>query len=112
MVDIDDYCAPWCYDKEKKSLLDNTEIHTIRFHPGFTVIRFDFWRVEPSLDGFCGGRFTGCHKLHDVYILASVTDIDKAAFSEACSSLVIHAPVDSFAEQWAKENGYRFEPTT
>jgi len=112
MVDIDDYCAPWCYDKEKESLLDKTEIHTIRFHPGFTVIRYDFCWEKPSIDGFCGGRYTGCSKLHDVHIPASVTDIDKNAFSDACSPLVIHAPLDSFAEQWAKENGYRFEPTT
>ena len=112
MVDIDDYCAPWCYDKEKDSLRDNTEIHTIRFQPGFTVIRYDFCREAPSLDGFCGGRYTGCAKLHDVYIPASVTNIEKKAFYEANSDLVIHAPEGSFAEQWAKENGYQFEPTT
>ncbi|MCI9185764.1 MAG: hypothetical protein HFF33_00235 [Oscillospiraceae bacterium] len=44
----------------------------------------------------------------DVAIPASVTEIESSAFY-GCKKLTIHAPAGSAAEQYAKENGIRFE---
>lgn len=44
----------------------------------------------------------------DVTIPESVTEIEDFAF-DGCKKLTIHAPAGSAAEQYAKENGIRFE---
>ena len=44
----------------------------------------------------------------DVTIPESVTEIEDFAFY-GCKKLTIHAPAGSAAEQYAKENGIRFE---
>ena len=52
--------------------------------------------------------FSGCAKLTSVTIPEGVTEIERSAF-DGCKKLTIHAPAGSAAEQYAKENGIRFE---
>lgn len=51
--------------------------------------------------------FEDCNCLTSVAIPASVTSISNRAF-RGCTSLTIHAPVGSYAEQYAKENNIPF----
>ncbi|MBQ4051821.1 MAG: hypothetical protein IJD13_09325 [Oscillospiraceae bacterium] len=43
----------------------------------------------------------------DIVIPEGVTGICEEAFA-GCSGLIVHAPKDSFAEKYAKENGIPF----
>lgn len=52
--------------------------------------------------------FQDCKGLHSITIPESVNMIGYGAF-QGCTSLVVYAPAGSYAEQYAKENGIRFE---
>ena len=52
--------------------------------------------------------FSGCVNLHVVCLPASLKEIGNYAF-EHSGGLLIKAPAGSRAEQYASENGYRFE---
>ena len=52
--------------------------------------------------------FYACRELKKAIIPASVTEIERGAF-EICPLLTIHAPMDSYAEKYAKENGIPFQ---
>lgn len=54
--------------------------------------------------------FCGCKSLASVTVPEGVTEIDKEAFSN-CPNLTIHAPAGSAAEQYARDNGIKFETT-
>ena len=51
--------------------------------------------------------FEGHYEITDIFIPASVTNIEWFAF-EGCTNMVIHAPTGSYAEAYAKENGIVF----
>lgn len=51
--------------------------------------------------------FYNCTGLSSVIIPDSVTSIGEGAFLLCSNSFVIHTPAGSYAEQWAKENGYQ-----
>lgn len=53
-------------------------------------------------------EFMDCDALKSITIPTSVTLIGENAFSD-CDNLTIHAPVGSYAEQYAKENNIPFE---
>ena len=52
--------------------------------------------------------FSGCADLHVITLPASLEEIGNYAF-EHSRGLLIKAPAGSWAEQYARENGYRFE---
>ena len=52
--------------------------------------------------------FSGCDRLREITLPASLEDIGTDAFEHA-KDLLIKAPAGSWAEQYAGENGYRFE---
>ena len=53
------------------------------------------------------GAFARCPLLKDVY-LSAVSSIAPDAFEGTSASLTIHAGKGTFAESFARENGYRF----
>ena len=64
--------------------------------------------VPDGLSIIGSDAFSGCSKLRDIFLPASVTEIGYETFRYA-RELVIHAPAGSYAQQYAEENGYRFE---
>ena len=52
--------------------------------------------------------FEDCTNLQSIIIPDSVTSIGYKAFAN-CGDLTIHAPAGSYAEQYAKENNYKFQ---
>ena len=56
-----------------------------------------------------GWAFNGCSSLKNVFIHGGVGKIHKTAFLE-CPHLTIHAPVGSYAEQYAKEHNIPSRP--
>ena len=52
--------------------------------------------------------FSNCQTLTSITIPKRVTNIGKNAFQD-CPNLVIHAPVGSYAEQYAKKNSIPFQ---
>ena len=52
--------------------------------------------------------FYACRELKTAILPASVTEIERGAF-EICPLLTIHAPTGSYAEQYAKINGIKFQ---
>lgn len=51
--------------------------------------------------------FLGCYNLRDVYIPASVRTIMKDTFTSVKSKITIHCVFESYAEEFAKNNGIR-----
>lgn len=51
--------------------------------------------------------FQGCNALTGIRIPGNVTQIGNWTF-KSCENLTIHAPVGSYAEQYAGENNIRF----
>ncbi|MCR5670821.1 MAG: leucine-rich repeat protein [Butyrivibrio sp.] len=52
--------------------------------------------------------FGGCTLLTDIYLGSKVTDINKDAFYGTIKSeLTFHAPANSYAIKWAKNNGFK-----
>lgn len=56
-----------------------------------------------------GCFFDSCYKLQDVYIPSSVKKINDNAFSREMKKLVIRCIEGSYAEQYAKEFGYKYK---
>ena len=56
--------------------------------------------------------FLGCRSLKSIAIPESVTSIGNYAFAICPSTLVISAEPGSYAEQWAKDNGYQLAGQT
>ena len=54
------------------------------------------------------GVFTGCSSLETITIPSSVTSIGTTAFSDCNAELLYAVKCNSFAQQWAKENGKRY----
>ena len=52
--------------------------------------------------------FYACRELKTAIIPASVTEIERGAF-EICPLLTIHAKKGSYAEEYAKKNGIKFQ---
>ena len=53
--------------------------------------------------------FSNCVCLHEITLPASLEEIGDYAFEDCAEDLLIKAPAGSRAEQYARENGYRFE---
>ena len=58
-----------------------------------------------SIDAFA---FWKCANLSKIIMPTSATEIHNLAFAD-CDSLTIHAPAESYAIQFAKENGIQYE---
>lgn len=54
------------------------------------------------------GAFARCPLLKDVYVSSAVSSIAPDAFDGTSAALTIHAGKGTFAESFARENGYRF----
>ena len=52
--------------------------------------------------------FYACRNLQTAVIPASVSEIERGAF-EICPLLTIHAPKGSYAEDYARKNGIKFQ---
>ncbi|MBQ9766252.1 MAG: leucine-rich repeat protein [Lachnospiraceae bacterium] len=65
--------------------------------------------IPPSVVYIGYSAFGGCSSLETIKIPASVTHIDEEAFLGCKALKIIHVEADSYAETWAKENGYAVE---
>lgn len=74
----------------KEAFRDCSELKTISIPNGVHVIRHH--------------TFLGCNKLQHVYLSPELHTIEYKAF-QGCKKLTIHAPANSYAEQFAKKNG-------
>ncbi|MCR4962005.1 MAG: leucine-rich repeat protein, partial [Lachnospiraceae bacterium] len=56
--------------------------------------------------------FASCTKMTDIYMGSKVSEIGERAFSGCESTLTIHAPKGSYAINWAKKHGFKYEEIT
>ena len=82
-----------------------TEIGEIAF---FCCTGLQSVTIPKSVAEIGKSAFFGCTGLQSVTIPEGVTEIGKDAF-EGCNSLTIHVSAGSYAEQYARENGIKFE---
>lgn len=62
---------------------------------------------EGKMKSLSDEAFLKCTNLTDIYLSLNIKKISPSAFRE-CPNLTIHAPVGSYAETYAKENGINF----
>ena len=62
--------------------------------------------IPASVKVISEGAFYGCNSLTNVTIPGSVTEIENYAFSDCESLTTITTSAGSYAEEWAKQEGY------
>jgi hypothetical protein len=65
--------------------------------------------LPKTLKKIGGDAFKDCKLFESIVVPKSVKEIGKDAFS-GCPKLTIRAPKGSYAEQYANENGIKYEP--
>ena len=65
--------------------------------------------IPDSVTNIGGNAFCYCDRLTSLFIPKSVTSIGNNIFFNCKNVITIHAPADSYAEQYAKENNIPFE---
>ncbi|MBR4711137.1 MAG: leucine-rich repeat domain-containing protein [Clostridia bacterium] len=102
---------------EKKAFLNCDGLTSMTLPQGIT--RVAFWAfyscgklesviIPDSVTYIDQFAFSNCVRLQTVRIPASVTRIDFKAFDN-CPDLVVLAPAGSYAEQWCRSEGKRFQ---
>ena len=64
--------------------------------------------IPDSITSIADYAFYYCTSLQSITIPDSVTNISESAF-RSCPNVTIHAPADSYAEQYAKRNNIKFQ---
>lgn len=88
----------YCYGLKKVVIDGCREIKSEAFEYCESL---EMLRIKEGTEIIGSSAFAYCDKLKDIYLPASVSNIDKRAFEYCSPDLVLHVPAGSYAEDYA-----------